>query len=99
MREINVLDCFGDCSKEVYAIYSFRSAHYLEWSFWAVETHFAISQFDESNKELNLTRNKTFEINDNIDIGLDSLSTEQSFNPPTGGSSPGGGGGIFQDTK
>ena len=33
-------------------------------------SHFAISQFDESNKELNLTRNKTFEINDNIDIGL-----------------------------
>ena len=33
-------------------------------------SHFAISQFDYSNKELKLTRQKTFEINDNMDIGL-----------------------------
>lgn len=39
-----------------------------------------------------------FSFIDNIDIGLDSLSTEQSFNPPTSGGSSPGGGGIF-DTK
>jgi len=33
-------------------------------------SYFAISQFDDSNKELKLTREKTFEINDNMDIGL-----------------------------
>ncbi|PCI34206.1 MAG: penicillin-binding protein [Flavobacteriaceae bacterium] len=33
-------------------------------------SHFAISQFDYSNKELKLTREKTFEINKKIDIGL-----------------------------
>jgi CubicO group peptidase (beta-lactamase class C family) len=33
-------------------------------------SHFAISQFDYSNKQLKLTRQKTFEINDNMDIGL-----------------------------
>lgn len=33
-------------------------------------SHFAVSQFDYSNKELKLTREKTFEINDNVDIGL-----------------------------
>ncbi|WP_291858555.1 beta-lactamase family protein [Marinilabilia sp.] len=33
-------------------------------------SHFAVSQFDYSNKELKLTREKTFEINDNMDIGL-----------------------------
>lgn len=33
-------------------------------------SHFAISQFDDSNKELKLTREKTFEINDNMDISL-----------------------------
>jgi CubicO group peptidase (beta-lactamase class C family) len=32
--------------------------------------YFAISQFDYSNKELKLTREKTFQINDNMDIGL-----------------------------
>lgn len=31
---------------------------------------FAMAQFDKSNKELELTRQKTFEINDNMDIGL-----------------------------
>jgi len=31
---------------------------------------FAITQFNNSNKELELTRQKTFEINDNMDIGL-----------------------------
>ena len=31
---------------------------------------FAISQFDNSNKELKLTRKKTFEVNENLDIGL-----------------------------
>lgn len=31
---------------------------------------FAIAQFDESNKELKLTRDKTFEINEKIDVGL-----------------------------
>jgi CubicO group peptidase (beta-lactamase class C family) len=31
---------------------------------------FAIAQFDSSNKELELTREKTFEINNNMDIGL-----------------------------
>lgn len=33
-------------------------------------SHFAISQFDYSNKELKLTREKTFEINEKMDIGL-----------------------------
>jgi CubicO group peptidase (beta-lactamase class C family) len=33
-------------------------------------SHFAISQFDYSNKELKLTREKTFELNENMDIGL-----------------------------
>lgn len=33
-------------------------------------SHFAVAQFDYSNKELKLTREKTFEINDNMDIGL-----------------------------
>lgn len=33
-------------------------------------SQFAISQFDDSNKELKLTREKTFEINENMDIGL-----------------------------
>lgn len=33
-------------------------------------SYFAISQFDNSNKELKLTREKTFEINNNMDIGL-----------------------------
>ncbi|MBL4888486.1 MAG: serine hydrolase [Candidatus Lindowbacteria bacterium] len=31
---------------------------------------FAIAQFDYSNKELKLTRKKTFEVNENMDIGL-----------------------------
>jgi CubicO group peptidase (beta-lactamase class C family) len=31
---------------------------------------FALAQFDEANKELELTRQKTFEINDVMDIGL-----------------------------
>ena len=31
---------------------------------------FAIAQFDCSNKELKLTRKKTFEVNENMDIGL-----------------------------
>jgi len=31
---------------------------------------FVIAQFDSSNKELELTRQKTFEINDNMNIGL-----------------------------
>ena len=33
-------------------------------------SQFAISQFDNSNKELKLTRKKTFEVNENMDIGL-----------------------------
>ena len=33
-------------------------------------SQFAISQFDNSNKELKLTRKKTFEVNENLDIGL-----------------------------
>ncbi len=33
-------------------------------------SQFAISQFDYSNKELKLTRVKTFELNENMDIGL-----------------------------
>jgi len=33
-------------------------------------SQFAISQFDFSNKELELTREKTFELNENMDIGL-----------------------------
>jgi CubicO group peptidase (beta-lactamase class C family) len=33
-------------------------------------SNFAISQFDNSNKELKLTREKTFEVNENMDIGL-----------------------------
>ena len=33
-------------------------------------SQFAISQFDYSNKELKLTREKTFELNENMDIGL-----------------------------
>ncbi|MCC1485546.1 serine hydrolase domain-containing protein [Winogradskyella immobilis] len=33
-------------------------------------SYFAISQFDYSNNELKLTREKTFEINENMDIGL-----------------------------
>jgi len=33
-------------------------------------SHFAVSQFDLSNKKLKLTREKTFEINNNMDIGL-----------------------------
>ena len=50
-------------------------------------SHFAISQFDHSNKELKLTRENTFEINDNMDIGLGwhilkprSTSASQSYN-------------------
>lgn len=31
---------------------------------------FVVAQFDSSNKELELTREKTFEINENMDIGL-----------------------------
>ena len=33
-------------------------------------SQFAISQFDNSNKELKLTRKKTFEVNENMDFGL-----------------------------
>ena len=33
-------------------------------------SQFAIAQFDHSNKELKLTRVKTFEVNNNMDIGL-----------------------------
>ena len=33
-------------------------------------SQFAISQFDYSNKELELTKEKTFELNENMDIGL-----------------------------
>lgn len=33
-------------------------------------SQFAISQFDYSNKELKLTKEKTFELNENMDIGL-----------------------------
>ncbi|MDC3220170.1 beta-lactamase family protein, partial [Saprospiraceae bacterium] len=33
-------------------------------------SQFAISQFDFSNKELKLTRVKSFELNENMDIGL-----------------------------
>ena len=33
-------------------------------------SHFAVSQFDYTNKELKLTREKTFELNEKMDIGL-----------------------------
>tara|TARA_R110002020_G_scaffold277997_2_gene493406 strand:- start:577 stop:1020 length:444 start_codon:yes stop_codon:yes gene_type:complete len=33
-------------------------------------SHFAVSQFDYTNKELKLTRKKTFELNEKMDIGL-----------------------------
>ena len=33
-------------------------------------SQFAIAQFDYSNKELKLTRKKTLEVNENMDIGL-----------------------------
>ena len=33
-------------------------------------SHFAIAQFNDANKELKLTREKTFEINEKMDIGL-----------------------------
>ena len=33
-------------------------------------SQFAIAQFDDSNKALQLTRKKTFEVNENMDIGL-----------------------------
>lgn len=33
-------------------------------------SHFAVAQFDYTNKELKLTREKTFELNEKMDIGL-----------------------------
>ncbi len=50
-------------------------------------SQFAISQFEDKNKELELTRVKTFELNENMDIGLGwhilksrSTSASQSYN-------------------